>query len=70
MLPGEPGAAVVAFARREHCDMIALGGHLLGLVDRILLGSVRMRVMRDAACSVLIAPPPAKDTAKESDAAA
>ena len=57
MLTGEAGSAIVAFARRERCDLIALGGHPLALVDRILLGSVRTRVVRDAACSVLIAPP-------------
>jgi nucleotide-binding universal stress UspA family protein len=57
MLTGEAGSAVVAFARRERCDLIALGGHPLGLVDRILLGSVRTRVVRNASCSVLIAPP-------------
>ena len=57
MLTGEAGSAIVAFARRERCDLIALGGHPLALLDRILLGSVRTRVIRDAACSVLIAPP-------------
>jgi nucleotide-binding universal stress UspA family protein len=57
MLTGEAGGAIVAFARRERCDLIALGGHPLALIDRILLGSVRTRVVRDAACSVLIAPP-------------
>jgi nucleotide-binding universal stress UspA family protein len=57
MLEGEPGEALVKYARREHCDLIALGGHEQGLMDRILLGSVRTRVVRDAPCSVLIAPP-------------
>jgi nucleotide-binding universal stress UspA family protein len=57
MLEGDPGAILVSYARREHCDLIALGGHHLGLMDRILLGSVRTRVVRDAPCSVLIAPP-------------
>jgi nucleotide-binding universal stress UspA family protein len=57
MLEGEPAAALVSYARREKCDLIALGGHPLGLMDRILLGSVRTRVIRDAPCSVLIAPP-------------
>jgi nucleotide-binding universal stress UspA family protein len=61
MLTGEAGSAVVAFARRERCDLIALGGHPLGLVDRILLGSVRTRVVRNASCSVLIAPPDRAD---------
>ena len=61
MLAGEPGSAIVAFARREHCDLIALGGHPMALIDRILLGSVRTRVVRDATCSVLIAPPDSGD---------
>jgi nucleotide-binding universal stress UspA family protein len=61
MLTGEAGSAVVAFARRERCDLIALGGHPLALIDRILLGSVRTRVVRDAPCSVLIAPPDGGD---------
>jgi nucleotide-binding universal stress UspA family protein len=57
MLEGEPAKAIVAYARKTHCDLIALGGHDRKLVDRILLGSVRTRVIRDASCSVLIAPP-------------
>jgi nucleotide-binding universal stress UspA family protein len=57
MLEGDPGEALVAYARRENCDMIAMGGHHLGLVDRVLIGSVRTRVVRDASCAVLIAPP-------------
>jgi len=57
LLDGEPGKALVAHARDRQCDLIALGGHEMGLVDRILLGSVRTRVVRDAPCSVLIAPP-------------
>jgi nucleotide-binding universal stress UspA family protein len=57
MLEGEPGETLIKFARRERCGLIALGGHEQGLVDRILIGSVRTRVVRDARCSVLIAPP-------------
>jgi nucleotide-binding universal stress UspA family protein len=29
----------------------------LGLMERVLLGSVRTRVLRGATCSVLVAPP-------------
>jgi nucleotide-binding universal stress UspA family protein len=65
MLTGEAGSAIVAFARRERCDLIALGGHPLALVDRILLGSVRTRVVRDASCSVLIAPPDLADASAQ-----
>ena len=57
MLEGDPGKSIVRYARKDHCDLIALGGHEMGLVDRVLLGSVRTRVVRDAPCSVLIAPP-------------
>ena len=59
LLEGEPGDALLKFAKREHCGLIALGGHELGLVDRILLGSIRTKVIRGATCSVLIAPPSA-----------
>lgn len=57
MLEGEPSKAVLNYARRERCDLISLGGHEHGLIDRILLGSVRTNVVRGATCSVLIAPP-------------
>jgi nucleotide-binding universal stress UspA family protein len=59
MIDGEPAATILGFAQRERCDLIALGGHEQGLVDRILLGSVRTRVLRSAKCSVLVAPPTA-----------
>jgi nucleotide-binding universal stress UspA family protein len=59
MLEGEPSRAVVEYARREHCELITLGGDERGLLDRIVLGSVRTRVVRDARCAVLVAPAPA-----------
>ena len=59
LLEGEPADALLKFAKREHCGLIALGGHEHGLVDRILLGSIRTKVIRGATCSVLIAPPSA-----------
>jgi nucleotide-binding universal stress UspA family protein len=57
MLEGEPATALLDYAHREHCDLIALGGHEQGLMDRILLGSVRTQVLRGAKASVLIVPP-------------
>jgi nucleotide-binding universal stress UspA family protein len=57
MISGEPAETILDFAIREQCDLIALGGHEQGLVDRILLGSVRTRVLRSANCSVLVVPP-------------
>jgi nucleotide-binding universal stress UspA family protein len=57
MLDGEPSATLLGYVRQNSCDLIALGGHELGLVDRVLLGSVRSRVLHNAPCSVLISPP-------------
>ena len=48
MIEGEAGEAILAYANREGCDLIALGGHEQGLLERILLGSVRTRVVRGA----------------------
>jgi nucleotide-binding universal stress UspA family protein len=56
-LHGETGDALLRYARETESELIALGGHELGLVDRVLLGSIRTKVVRGAACSVLIVPP-------------
>jgi nucleotide-binding universal stress UspA family protein len=54
VLTGEVVGQLVEYASRERCDLIAVGGHHLGLIDRILLGSVRSGLLRSAPCSVLI----------------
>lgn len=54
VLTGEVVPRLVEYANRERCDLIAVGGHHLGFVDRILMGSVRSGVLRSASCSVLI----------------
>jgi nucleotide-binding universal stress UspA family protein len=54
LLTGEVVGKLIEHAGRERCDLIAVGGHHLGLVDRILLGSVRSGLLRSAECSVLI----------------
>jgi len=61
IVDGEPSESILGYAQRKRCDLIALGGHEQGLVDRILLGSVRTRVLRGANCSVLVAPPDVKE---------
>ena len=61
MINGDPAGTIVAFAEERQCDLIALGGHEQSLIDRMLLGSVRTKVLRTAQCSVLIAPPSATD---------
>lgn len=57
MLGGAPGDTLLSYTRRSRSDLIALGGNARGLMDRILLGSVRTTVLRGATCSVLITPP-------------
>src|SRR5262245_54116931 len=57
MLEGEPSEAILGHARRAHCDLLSLGGDKRSLMERVLLGSIRTRVLRGASCSVLIAPP-------------
>lgn len=61
LLGGDPGPVLLAYAKKTGCDLIALGGHDQPLIDRLLLGSVRTKVLREAQCSVLIAPPAGVD---------
>jgi nucleotide-binding universal stress UspA family protein len=60
LVDGEPSQAIVEFVHSEHCDLVALGGLAQTLVDRILIGSVRTRVLRSVDCAVLVAPPPSE----------
>jgi nucleotide-binding universal stress UspA family protein len=56
LLSGDVVARLLEYAEQENCDLIAVGGHRQGFVDRILIGSVRSGVLRAAKCSVLIGP--------------
>ena len=40
----------------DECELIAMGAHEPTLLERILVGHVRARVIRSAACSVLVVP--------------
>ena len=54
LFTGDVVGKLIEHARRERCDLIAVGGHHMGFVDRILMGSVRSGLLRSAECSVLI----------------
>jgi nucleotide-binding universal stress UspA family protein len=54
---GPPGDAIVELAEKEHVDLVVIGTSGLTGIDRLLLGSVALRVVRDAGCSVLVARP-------------
>lgn len=53
---GPVADALLAAAEADHFDLIALGSHERGLIDRLLMGSVRTRVLRHARVPVLVTP--------------
>jgi len=54
ILRGDPAGAILAEVERRQVDLVILGSHGEGGVDRWLLGSVSERVARHAPCSVLV----------------
>ncbi len=53
VLKGVPGVEIVGCARRENANLIVLGKSGLGLLDRILVGSTTLRVLRESEIPVL-----------------
>jgi nucleotide-binding universal stress UspA family protein len=54
---GKPSAEIVRQAREEAVDMIVLGTHGKGVLDKALFGSTTERVVRKAPCPVLTCHP-------------
>lgn len=54
LLEGEPVREIVAFAEREHVDLIVMGSHGRTGLSRLVMGSVAEGVTRRATCPVLI----------------
>ncbi len=54
---GDPVRIIVAKATELSCDLIVLGTHGRGGFEHLVLGSVTEKVLRKAACPVLIVPP-------------
>ncbi len=50
---GRPFAEIIAFARREHIDLIVMATHGRGRIAHMLLGSTTEKVVRKADCAVL-----------------
>jgi nucleotide-binding universal stress UspA family protein len=59
MLRGDAGPALVAWAIESDVGLIVVGSRGYGPVRRVLLGSVAVKLMREAPCPVLVAPRPA-----------
>lgn len=56
ILHGYSPDELLRYARRRHVDLIAVGGHKQGFMDRLVIGSVATRMLRGAECSVLVVP--------------
>jgi nucleotide-binding universal stress UspA family protein len=54
LLDGDPAAEISRFASDAGIDVIVIGTHGRTGVDRLVMGSVAERVMREAPCSVLV----------------
>ena len=54
LLEGDPAAEITRYAADAGVDVIVIGTHGRTGVDRLVMGSVAERVMREAPCSVLV----------------
>lgn len=52
-LDGSPAREIVRYAERADCDLVVMGTHGRGGIDRLLLGSVAERVVRSSTVPVL-----------------
>ena len=50
---GNPAREIVRYAEDEDCDLVVMGTHGRGGIDRLLLGSVAEKVVRSSAVPVL-----------------
>jgi len=59
VLTGAAAKTIVECATEHQCDLIVMGTHGRHGVAHLLMGSVAERVVRTAACPVLVVPRPA-----------
>lgn len=57
LLQGHAPTRLLEFADRVVADLVAVGQHGHGVVDRFLFGSAAQAIVHSARCSVLVAPP-------------
>ena len=53
-LEGDPAAEIIRYARDAAIDLIVMGTHGRSGVDRMLMGSVAEKVLREGPCSAFI----------------
>ena len=69
-LEGDPATEIVRYARDAGVDRIVMGTHGRTGTERLLMGSVAEKVLRDAPCSVLVVKlPRARPKANRADPA-
>jgi nucleotide-binding universal stress UspA family protein len=54
LLEGDPATEIVQYAQDADMDLIVMGTHGRTGLERLLMGSVAEKVMREAKCSVLV----------------
>jgi nucleotide-binding universal stress UspA family protein len=67
LLEGDPASEIVRYGRDMGADVIVMGTHGRTGVERLVLGSVAEKVLRDASCSVLVVKLPRGQTALAPD---
>ena len=53
LVDGNPSREIVRYAEDEDCDLVVMGTHGRGGIDRLLLGSVTEKVVRSSSVPVL-----------------
>jgi nucleotide-binding universal stress UspA family protein len=53
---GDPGKTLIDYCEREKADLLVVGRRGVGLLERIVMGSVANRVVQEAPCPVLVVP--------------
>ena len=51
---GDPGSTICEIATRERVDVVVIGSHGHGWLQRVLIGSVSNHVLHHAPCPVLV----------------
>jgi len=62
---GNPSSEIVDYTREHDCDAVVMGTHGRAGIDRLLLGSIAERVVRDAPVPVVTVPISKTDAAVE-----
>jgi nucleotide-binding universal stress UspA family protein len=56
IVTGQPAEQLLAAAHKHNADLIAVGWHRKGFVERVLVGNTAAKLLRTATCSVLVIP--------------